>query len=227
MNKIKLSSDTWVFDEGGVRFFLLEGKTDALLIDCGMSTKNAYDLAKETTALPVRLIYTHADMDHTASWSQFGEFYMHPAECVNYFSNGRGGKVHPIYDGDVIDLGERPLKIIEIPGHTTGSIAVLDINNRRIFSGDPVQDGRIFMFGPYRNMQAYIMSIERLIGLSGEFDEIYPSHGTFPLKPNILPKLKEAAEDILAGKVSGAEEEIFGRKIVSYDMKTAIFLCDK
>ena len=227
MNKIEISKGTWVFDEGGVRFFLLEGETGALMIDCGMSTKNALDLAVETTPLPIKLIYTHADMDHTGSWAQFPEFYMHPAECVNYFSNGRGGKFCPVYDQDVIDLGGRPLKIIETPGHTPGSIAVLDINNRRIFTGDPVQDGRIFMFGPYRNMQAYTVSVERLIGLSGEFDEIYPSHGSYPLKADILPKLKKAAEEILAGNASGTEEEVFGRKIVSYDMKTATFLCDK
>ena len=40
--------------------------------------------------------------------------------------------------GDIIDLGDRPLKIIDIPGHTPGSIAILDVKNRVLISGDSV-----------------------------------------------------------------------------------------
>lgn len=227
MQKTEIYDGTWTFDEGGVRFFLLVGTERALLIDSGMQTHNALELAKDTTSLPVMLINTHADMDHTGSNGEFEEFYMSPAECVNYFTNQRQGRAVPVWDGDVIDLGSRPLKIVEIPGHTPGSIAILDTKNRRIFTGDPIQDGRIFMFGPYRNMQAYLMSARRLERMSGEFDEIYPSHGSFPLKPQVIPKLIKDAEDIVSGKAEGKEEEIFGgRKIKAYYMDSATFLCD-
>lgn len=37
--------------------------------------------------------------------------------------------------GDVIDLGNRPLEIIELPGHTPGSIGILDVKTRALFAG--------------------------------------------------------------------------------------------
>ncbi len=73
----------------------------------------------------------------------------------------------PVEDGDIIELGNRTLEVITIPGHTPGSIAVLDIENRVLYGGDTVQDGKIFMFGVQREFHAYIRSLESLFfGLS-------------------------------------------------------------
>lgn len=228
MPEIKqIDGQTWIFEEDGVRFFLLTGTQRALLIDSGMKTHNARELAQELTKLPLQLLNTHADMDHIGSNAEFEEFYMHPSEYVNFYGkNKRKGHIAPVWDGDVLDLGGRPLRIIAMPGHTPGSIAVLDEKNRRLFSGDPVQDGRIFMFGEGRQMQAYIHSLQRLTGFAGLFDEIYPSHGSCPLKPAVIPRLMDAAEQILAGNAHGAREEMFGQPVIAYDMGAATFLCD-
>ena len=48
MNITQYNENTWIFDEGEVRFFLLTGTKEALLIDCGMQTKNAL---RRSTAL--------------------------------------------------------------------------------------------------------------------------------------------------------------------------------
>lgn len=226
MDTVRLSDDTWIFDEGGVRFFLLCGSERAVLIDSGMQTHNAKDLASELTSLPIFLINTHADMDHIGSNAQFDAAYMHPCECRNYYRSQKGGKTLPLWDGDVVDLGGRPLRIIHVPGHTPGSIAILDVLNRRIFTGDPVQDGRIFMFGDQREMHSYIQSLWRLKEYSSEFDEIFPSHGSYPLSADIIPKLEDAAVRILSGEASGKAENLFGREITAYDMGVATFLCD-
>ena len=226
MTVTQLDSKTYVFDEGGVRFFLLIGSQKAALIDSGMQTKNAKDLAREYTSLPVILINTHADRDHTGSNSQFDSFYMSPAECSNYYRGGGTGDFLPIWDGDIIDLGERPLKIISLPGHTPGSVGILDINYKRLFSGDPVQDGRIFMFGVQREFHAYVGSLERLLTVSDSFDEIYPSHGSLTVPKDIIPKLIGAAKDILDGKAKGSEQEVFGGKVTLYDFGFAAFLSD-
>lgn len=221
---------TWIFDEGGVRFFLLTGEKRALLIDSGMQTREADRLAREFTKLPLSLINTHADPDHIGSNGRFARFYLSPAECSNYYnSQGRSGVTDPVREGDMLDLGGRLLRVYEIPGHTPGSIALLDEVNRRIFTGDPVQDGRIFMFGIQREMHAYVQSVRRLMALAAEdaFDWIYPSHGSCPLSPAILAPLAEAAETILAGKAKGTPAQVFGKPIVAYDMGVATFLCDR
>ena len=132
----------------------------------------------------------------------------------------------PLHDGDMIDLGERPLEIIEIPGHTPGSVAVLDISKRVLVSGDSVQDGNIFMFGKYRNLEAYIPSMRKLLKYTDRFDSVYPSHGTIPVDPGQIPKLIGYAEEILSGTAEGIPVERFGIKAVLYRFESAGFLCD-
>ena len=222
-----IDENTWSFEEPGVRFFLLTGTERALLIDSGMQTHNAKELAEELTALPLSLLNTHADPDHIGSNDEFDSFYMHLAEASNYYnSQKRTGTMLPVWDGDVIDLGDRPLRVIMLPGHTPGSIAVLDEKNRRIFTGDPVQDGRIFMFGVQRELHAYRHSLLKLQKYADAFDEIYPSHGTCPVKSPLIMELYKAAGKILDGQITGQQGDMFGNSIVVYDMGTATFLCD-
>lgn len=223
----KIDGETWVFEDGGVRFFLLTGSEKALLIDSGMQTRNAKDLAEELTNLPVSLLNTHADRDHTASNHQFGSFYMNMSECSNYYnSQGGSGEILPIEHGDVIDLGERRLIIIGMPGHTPGSVAVLDEKYRRLFAGDPVQDGRIFMFGVQRELHAYRHSLQRLKSFENMFDEIYPSHGSCPVKPELIDKLYQASGQIISGELTGEEDTVFGSPVTVYKTPYAAFLCD-
>ncbi len=66
MEWIKIDESTYSYEEDGVRFFLLMGTDKALLIDTGMQTRNAKELAEEITKLPLLLFNTHTDMDHIA-----------------------------------------------------------------------------------------------------------------------------------------------------------------
>lgn len=224
---VQIDERTWIFEEDGVRFFLLTGTKKALLIDSGMQTHNAKELAEGLTDLPISLLCTHTDLDHTGSNGEFEEFFLHPSECAYFYGQqSQHGRTVPVWDGDILDLGGRALRVIAMPGHTPGSIAVLDEANRRLFSGDPVQDGRIFMFGEGREMHAYLQSLKRLEAFSGRFDEIYPSHGSCPVTPGIIPKLIEAAGCILSGNAHGKRETVFGRPVIAYEMDVATFLCD-
>lgn len=227
MEIIKINENTWRIEDGHVRFFLLAGEKKALLIDSGMQVHNAKEIAESLVSVPVELLNTHADMDHVGSNEEFEFFYMNPAEASNYYnSQKRTGTIIPVTDGDVINLGGRELEIITLPGHTPGSIAVLDRKNRVLISGDPIQDGDIFMFGIQREMHAYFLSLEKLEKYKGRFDTIYPSHGTFPVSPEIINALHEGATRILAGEVEGSDAEFHGVKIKRYDVGVAGFLCD-
>lgn len=222
---IQIDSHTWRIEEPGVRFFLLEGTERALLIDSGMQVRNAREIAEGLTSLPLSLLLTHGDRDHVGSNEEFPVFYMHPAEASNYYNTqGKKGEFLPVWDGEVLDLGDRPLEIIALPGHTPGSIAVLDRKARVLIGGDPVQDGQIFMFGEQREMHAYIHSLARLEGYRDTFDWVYPSHGSFPVSPDLIPALREAAEKVLRGEVQGTESEMHGRKIMRYDVGVVAFL---
>lgn len=227
MEVVQIREDTWRIEDMGVRFFLLTGTKKALMVDSGMTQPNARQIAETLTDLPVELLNTHADGDHTAGNGAFEEFYLHPADCAQYYHAGGTGSFHPVYHGDVLDLGGRELEVIALPGHTPGSITLLDRKYRTLVGGDPVQDGDIFMFGPYREMHAYIESLKMLAKRTDEFDEIYPSHGSIPVQPELIGKLTDAAEGILAGKYVGENVNMFGSDAVKYDVGCAGFLWDK
>ncbi|MBR1456293.1 MAG: MBL fold metallo-hydrolase [Oscillospiraceae bacterium] len=223
---VRINENSWRIEDNGVRFFLLTGTERALLVDSGRDVHSARDIAATLTQLPLSLLNTHADADHVASNGQFDAFYMHPDEEPNYRRGQRPGTLLPVREGDVLELGGRPLEVIHLPGHTPGSIALLDRNARVLISGDPIQDGRVFMFGPLRNMDRYIRSLEHLRAWDGAFDEIWPSHGSIPVAPALIEKLHDGALAVQAGAVPSRPAELYGTPIRVFDLGFAGFLCD-
>ena len=223
---IQINNTTWRVEDGGVRFFLLAGAERALLVDSGMNTPNAKQIAESITKLPIILLNTHADPDHISGNSSFECFYMHPDEEDNYRAHGGSGIILPVKESDIIDIGNRLLKIIFIPGHTPGSIAVLDINSKVLISGDAIQDGNIFMFNKRRNLSLYVKSLKKLSMYTDEFDTIYPSHGSFPVLPELIAALIEGAEQIINGTAKGKIVDMFGTPVMLYKFPYAGFLCD-
>ncbi len=221
----QLYENTWAETDVGVRIFLLAGEKEALVIDTGMNGLDVRAMAEAHTDLPYRLLNTHADRDHIASNAQFEEFYMHPSEAAFYHNVQNGqGTILPVFDGDVIDLGGRELEIIHLPGHTPGSITVLDRQSRSLIGGDPIQgDGHIFMFGPHRDMEAYAAGLKRL-QLRDDFDWIYPSHAKEKVSRDVIPLLVEGAEKILAGTLEGTEAEVHGTTVRVVDAGICRFL---
>ncbi len=222
----EIFENTWAELDKGVRFFLLTGTERALVIDTGMNGVDIRGAVSAHTGLPLALLNTHADRDHIGSNAQFDSFYMHPAEAAFYYNEQHGrGRMLPVFDGDVIDLGGRALEIVHLPGHTPGSITVLDRRNRCLIGGDPIQeDGEIFMFGPQRDFSAYIAGLERLLQRD-DFDVICPSHAKETVGREAIPRLIEGAKRILAGEAEGHETEFFGKKIRVCDAGVARFLC--
>ena len=223
---IRLNENTWRIEDGGVRFFLFCGETRAALIDTGMQSPGARALVEGLTPLPLVVVHTHADPDHISGNGAFGEAYMSPAEEENYRAHGGEGSIIPISEGDVIDLGGRALEVIDVPGHTPGSVALLDRKNRVLVSGDSVQSGNIFMFGHRRDIHKYIESMKHLLSFDGAYDEIYPMHGDFPVKPDLIPKLVGAAEAIVSGASEGEKKSVFGKEVFLHKFPFAGFLCD-
>ena len=229
---IRIDEKTVRIEDGGVRFFLLEGTEKALLVDTGMNTLDAKAIAESLTELPLSLINTHADRDHISGNLSFATFYMSHAEIAHYASGIQQttpedvGRILPVREGDLIDLGERPLLVIDNPGHTPGSIAILDIKNRVLIGGDAIQDGNIFMFGKYRNIEQYVKSLEHIREYGDRFDVVYPSHGTFPVSPELIDDLIGGAQKIIAGTAESTVIELFGRKIRLFRFPYAGFLCD-
>jgi glyoxylase-like metal-dependent hydrolase (beta-lactamase superfamily II) len=221
---IRINDDTWRMEDNGVRFFLFCGTEKAALIDTGMNSPDAKEIAEGLTDLPLILINTHADPDHISGNGAFEEFYMSPAEEDNYRAHGGKGRLIPVREGNVIDLGGRPLRNIDNPGHTPGSIAILDEKYRVLVGGDSIQDGYIFMFGERRDLGLYIESLKHLGAYDGLYDEVYAMHGSFPVAPGLVRQLIEGAEAVRDGKASGMPVDVHGHQVILYKFPYAGFL---
>ena len=221
---VPIDESTWRIEDGMVRCFLLAGTESALLVDTGMTLKNIREIAEGLTDKPVKLLNTHADPDHIAGNAAFPRFYMHPDEEPNYRAFGGVGEIVPVREGDVLDLGGRELEVIELPGHTPGSIALLDRGRRALISGDTISTGHIFMYGPGRDLRQYLTSLRKLQRRIAAFDEIWPSHASFPVEPAQIGKLALGAERVLAGQVKWEPNEMRGQKRRVYDVGCAQFL---
>ena len=227
---IQINKTTWRIEDGFVRFFLLEGADKAVMIDSGMNCPNAIELAQNLTEKPVMLLNTHGDVDHTSGTAGFSKIYMHKKdyEGCGIAQKFPGTALAPIDDGDIIELGGRPLKIIHIPGHTSGSLAILDVNNRVLYSGDSVQKGHIFMFGVQREPENFAASLDKLVAEKSHYDFIYASHDEFCLPADYAQKVKLAWQKVCANEVQFEKTEMFGNKIRSYTTETCgFYLGDK
>ena len=215
---VKIDSHTWRFEDDFVRFFLLEGSSKAVLIDSGVNCPNAVEIAKTLTNMPIMLLNTHGDGDHTSGSKGFAQIHMHASDYINCKVKNSYPETElvEINDGDVIDLGNRPLKIIHIPGHTFGSIAILDVNHRVLYAGDSVQKGHIYMFGSKRCPLQYEKSLDKLILLKDEYDWIYASHDEFKLANDYAKKVKDAWLQVQNGEVMYEMIDLFGNKVKSY-----------
>jgi glyoxylase-like metal-dependent hydrolase (beta-lactamase superfamily II) len=65
-------------------------------------------------------------------------------------------------DGEVIDLGDRRLEVLHLPGHSPGSIGLWETDSGILFSGDAVYDGPLIDDCYHSVIDDYLATMERL-----------------------------------------------------------------
>lgn len=131
----------------------------------------------------------------------------------------------PYYDGDLVDLGGRRLEVIHTPGHTPGSVCLLDLDNHVLYSGDTVCDeGVILHFDHSTSVETFKYSILKLKSMEGRFGEIWPGHHMKPIDQSFFDEYIRCA-DIIMKKHSPDEEP--GIQIESYKRVQISFTADK
>lgn len=197
-----------LIEQGHVRCFLVEGENEALLIDAGLGGGDLKGFVGTLTRNPVTAVFTHADPDHVGHAAQFERRFMHPCEYDFYrLRNKTTVPMKPIWEGDIIDLDGFRFEVILIPGHSPGSIALLEKDKRFLIGGDSIQTGKIFMFGPGRNFDAFRASMLKMQKRVSEMDTVYASHYDLVVAPDTVFKLYEAAGKVMANQVAGVPND--------------------
>lgn len=105
-------------------------------------------------------------------------------------------KFHFLRNHDIIDLGDRRLMVLHIPGHSYGHIALWDIEKRRLFSGDMVTYHNVWYFlssdeqAPFSMAKASYSMLNKM-AKEGKFITIYPAHNQTMIPTSILEEYME------------------------------------
>ena len=227
---IKENEHFWRIEDGGVRAFLFEGTQKAMLVDTGFGDIPLKEIVNGLTNLPVFVVNTHADRDHIGCNGDFSDVYMHEAEKERYIKNLPEGcdpeKLFLLSEGDIIDLGIWKFEVIFTPGHTLGSIMLLEREKHMLISGDSIQNGMMFMFGEGRNVPMLIDSLEKITAMGDSIQIIYPSHAKCPLTSDIIPYVLKGAKALLNGQLKGGNPP-FPVPAKLYTAENISFLYDK
>lgn len=226
--------------------YVLIGEKKAAVIDTLQESEALYDTVRRITDLPLVVIITHGHPDHVGKGTkQFFEagvpVYM-TAEDIGLYEdlfNGifPGEKFAVVKENDVFDLGGVSLKTIYVPGHTPGSIVLLDEKNERLFTGDAVGSGMFWMqITGCIPLHEFRENLARLIRTVQPFAKlkIYPGHrwqspvqlnrqyldDTLTLTDRILedPEYGNALEMMYHGRPLAYREASYGMMLAySYD----------
>jgi glyoxylase-like metal-dependent hydrolase (beta-lactamase superfamily II) len=93
--------------------------------------------------------------------------------------------------GEVMDLGNRVLRILHTPGHSPGSICVYDEVRGYLFTGDTLYEGTLYMNYESTDPQAFARSM-RILAQLPNVVTIMPGHNKAPLKADILREADKA-----------------------------------
>lgn len=211
----------------GANCYLVVGSEKALLVDCGTGYCDLKGTVESLTSLPVEVIATHGHVDHIGGAGAFKEIFIHYADTkpVNriqftvparkLFASGIAGakeqgmkisdvkkgeyktKFIPIDESFRFDLGGKEIKIKHTPGHTVGSIAVIDETDKYIFSGDNVCDA-LWMFLPgSTSIEQWLPSAQWLYEMSKSY-RIFWGHRNAELTSEYILQVVTWGREILA-----------------------------
>lgn len=118
-------------------------------------------------------------------------------------------------EGSTIDMGNRKLQIISIPGHTPDAIGLLDEKNGLLWTGDTFYKGPIWLFAKETDLPAYRKSIERLAVLAPSLRYVLPAHNMPLVEPELLTDLNNALKEIENGEAKGTLNKD-GRRVYDF-----------
>jgi len=186
-----------------VNIFLIEGNEKALLFDTGYGVADTPAMVKSITAKPLTVILGHGHIDHANGAYQFDEVWLReedyelcrehtspeirgeiisrmkesgidPGFDTDVWRNAGACNLKPLKTGTVYNLGGLTVEVIDMAGHTGGSVGLL-LKERRLLIDSDSANSHCWMFMEQSlSLREYIAMLERVKLL--EFDHFYVAH---------------------------------------------------
>lgn len=179
----------------GVNCYILGDKSEAMIIDAGSDAKKIINILEENEITAKYIVLTHCHFDHILAVEKLmeeldvkliacqseKENLLNPS--VNYtdkYSRKPISLTADIYvkDGDTIKSGEFSFKVLETPGHTSGSMCLYCKGENLLISGDTLfyaSVGRCDL--ATGDEKALIKSIKEKLFTLPDVTTVLPGHG--------------------------------------------------
>ena len=171
----------------------VEENSRAIIIDPGAEGRKIQQLLDKNKLKPAFIINTHGHYDHIGADNNFGvPVYVHKLDApllkepmlnlsgLFAFAYTVKSEIKFLEDNQIIELDALQLKVMHVPGHTSGGIALLLQRplNKIAFTGDTLfcqGIGRSDLSGG--NEDLLIKSIREKLFTLPDDTKIYPGHG--------------------------------------------------
>lgn len=144
------------------------------------------ELAKSINQAEVR---NYVDLFGKSGGYQVYDYSAEKIEAITKFP-----KFLFLNEGDCFDLGGRRVEVFEIPGHTSGSVAFLDINNRIMISGDCCNTN---LLTPNCSVSTTWEGLKKFRSLADKFDQNFNGHVGYMGLPNCFSQPKGVPDDLI------------------------------
>ncbi len=169
--------------------FVCEPERICAVIDPGDEAGLIKQHIRDLNLKPKCIIVTHGHIDHIGAIGEFdlpvyagsgdSDYFCNPVKNISFLMGKEQTFKKPsrlLGEGDKIDIGGCSLKVIEVPGHSPGSICLL--GNGILFSGDTLFAGGVGRTDfPDGNGQLLIKMIKEKLFILEETIKVYPGHG--------------------------------------------------
>jgi len=139
------------------------------------------------------------------------------AECLHYLEPGSYLDLPPDFDPaayeirpapvtrrlqhlDTVALGGRALTVHHTPGHSAGSICLLDSRDDILFTGDAFYPGMMYGHFEDSNFDDYQSSMRYLVGLLDQVSHLCPAHNEAYVPKEVLLRVQDAFGQIASGQ---------------------------
>lgn len=192
--------------------YLVLGQKKAMVIDTACGLEDLHAIVCSLTELPLVVVNTHGHCDHIGCNPYFEEAWLHPADFdlaaehftlyqKEYAAHGLTPcPLLPLKIGQVFDLGGLSLEVVALPGHTAGSIGLLDRQDRLLFSGDAINTHLWMQLDeslPIADLHQTLLALKASHGI--EFDRILHGHAKGFASANLVDMLLRSCDELLAG----------------------------
>jgi glyoxylase-like metal-dependent hydrolase (beta-lactamase superfamily II) len=97
-----------------------------------------------------------------------------------------------VRDGEVIELGGRPIKVVAIPGHSPDSVILVDKTNRMMLTGDSFYPASLYLYFDTSSFKYFAKSAQTMLSYQGDVDFLLPGHNETMQPVSYLTRLHKA-----------------------------------